>query len=112
MDVTKPDILLYEKFTLVRDAVKQFCDATKINNGELVFPDMFGKVYIDFTRRLNDCFRVNLSQHSFLSWSYQKSDISVNTIKMLAKYLGNSVLEGLSYRKFKNPAEKINSKRN
>ena len=42
-----------------------------------------------------------------MTWSYQKTDISVNTIKMLAQYLGNSILEGLSYRKFKTPAEKL-----
>ena len=42
-----------------------------------------------------------------MTWAYEKPDISVNTIKMLAQYLGNSILEGLSYRKFKNPAEKI-----
>ena len=76
---------------------------------------MFGKVYIDFTRRLNECFRAfkpknicaNLLRHAFMSWSYQKTEISVNTIKMLAQYLGNSILEGLSYRKFKTPAEKV-----
>ena len=42
-----------------------------------------------------------------MSWAYEKPDISVNVIKMLAQYLGNSILEGLSYRKFKTPAEKI-----
>ena len=41
-----------------------------------------------------------------MTWAYEKPDLSVNTIKMLAKYLGNSVLEGLSYRKFKNDKEK------
>ena len=41
-----------------------------------------------------------------MSWACEKTDISVNTIKMLAQYLGNSVLEGLSYRKFQTPVEK------
>ena len=57
IDLTKPDAPPYLKFSLVRDAVKRFCDATKITNGELVFPDTFGKVYFDFTRRVNECFR-------------------------------------------------------
>ena len=57
IDLTKPDAPPYLKFSLVRDAVKRFCDATKITNAELVFPDTFGKVYIDFTRRVNECFR-------------------------------------------------------
>ena len=57
INLTEPDLLPYLKFSLVRDAVKRFCDATKITNGELVFPDTFGKVYIDFTRRVNECFR-------------------------------------------------------
>ena len=114
IDLTKPDQLPYLKFSLVRDAVKQFCDATKINNAELVFPDLFGKIYIDFTRRVNECFRsfrpknisANILRHAFMSWAYQKPDISVNTIKMLAQYLGNSILEGLSYRKFKDAKQR------
>ena len=41
-----------------------------------------------------------------MSWAYQKPDLSVNVIKMLAQYLGNSILEGLSYRKFKDAKQR------
>ena len=69
---------------------------------------------MDFTRRIHEAFKPlspklissNILRHSFLSWSFNRKDVSINTIQMLARYMSHSPLEALSYRRFKNDKER------
>lgn len=114
IDLQKDDVPPYLMFSDVREAVKRFIESTNIKNGELLFPNTEGNVYVDFTRRLQEAFKPlspklissNILRHSFLSWAYNHKVISINTMQMLAKYMSHSPLEALSYRRFKSPAEK------
>lgn len=110
--LTQPDQKPILRFSEIRDAVKRFMRATNIKNGDLVFPDIKGNVYGDFTRRVNSIFKglgknlsVDVLRHSFISFYANKKEISLNTIRMLTKYLGHSVSMFLEYRKFNDVKE-------
>lgn len=114
VDLTKEDFPPYLMFSDVREAVKRFIQATGTKTGELLFPNTEGSVYVDFTRRLQEAFKPflpklissNILRHAFLSWSFARKDISINTIQMLARYMSHSPLEALSYRRFRSDAER------
>ena len=105
IDLRQSDQLPIFNFSKIRNIIKKFVSSSGINSGELVFPTTDGKVYTTFSRRIEYVFRStgknvssNILRHSFIT-HYSNKNISLNTIKLLAKYLGHSPTEFLSYRK-------------
>ena len=112
IDLTQADKPPFFNFSGLRTSITKFIKSTKFEDGDLFFPNTAGKVYGDFSRRVQFAFRLikgkevssNVLRHSFISY-YSKKQLSTNTIKLLAKYLGHSVSEFLEYRKFEDEEE-------
>jgi hypothetical protein len=108
VDLTQQNQLPFLNFSRVREAIKRFIKKTKIKSNELIFPDSKGKIYGSFTRRVQEVFRdfkgknisTNVLRHAFIQYYSNKKNISLNTIKLLTRYLGHSVGEFLGYRRF------------
>jgi len=115
IDLTQKDIEPYIYFSKVRNALKEFLNTYNIKDNQLIFGQgLTIKEYTDFTRVLNKTFKyfapkkisVNILRHSYLTWVYSHKTLSVKMMKLLAEYMGHSVLEALRYRKFENNDEK------
>ena len=112
IDLTQADKPPFFNFSGLRTSITKFIKSTKFEDFDLFFPTTAGTVYGDFSRRVNFAFRLikgkeissNVLRHSFISY-YSKKQLSTNTIKLLAKYLGHSVSEFLEYRKFEDEQE-------
>jgi hypothetical protein len=105
IDLRQPDQLPIFNFTKLRNSIKTFVQSSGIKSGELVFPTTGGNVYTTFSRRIEHIFKntgrnvsSNILRHAFITY-YTNKQISLNTIKLLSKYLGHSPTEFLSYRK-------------
>ena len=111
-DITQPDKLPIFNYSGLRKSITDFTKSTKFEDMDLFFPNTNGLIYGDFSRRVQFAFRLikgkeissNILRHSFIS-NYSKKQLSINTIKLLAKYLGHSVSEFLEYRKFEDDQE-------
>ena len=96
-------------YSLVSEAVLNWLKTTETKTDELIFPTLAGEVYDGFSKNINKIFRyfepklisANVLRHAFLTHIHKQSDITSNTLKEIAQYMGNSVAEGLNYRKFK-----------
>ncbi len=108
LDLTQSDRLEMLNFTKLRKSIKKYIKKTDIKSGELFFKNSKGEQITDFTRTVNDLFksfspkRIGASnlRHAYISHYMDKKNVSNNTINMMAKMLGHSPLETLSYRRF------------
>lgn len=113
IDLNSNDESPYFNYSLVREAINNWYKASPCVVGELVFKNSDGNLYSDFSKRLHKLFQqfepklisTNILRHAFLTHVYNQ-DVNLNTLKKVAQYMSNSVLEGLAYRKFKNDEEK------
>lgn len=94
-------------------SAETFVKSTNIKSDELCFPDTKGKVYGDMNYRLSYVFKktgknisVNILRHAFISHYVNKKNITMGTLKKLARSLGHSIMTMLSYRKFSSEKEK------
>ena len=106
INLTEPDKKPIFMFSKIRKIIKKYMRTTGIKSGELVFPNDKGEVYKDFTGKIKRVFRnfedkeisCNILRHAFCSY-YANKNLSVNTINLLASYLGHSFHEFHLYRK-------------
>ena len=99
----------------MKNSIKSFIRANStIVNGDLIFPTTQGSVYKDFTTRINYTFRglkpkkisANILRHSCATHYMNNKTITLNTIKLLATYLGHSPTTLLAYRRFGSQKDK------
>ena len=113
IDLNQNDTQFFN-YTAVRDAVLNWFNKTPCEMGKLIFPTTTNTVYTDFSRRFHMLFNnfeprlvsSNILRYSYLTHIHQQ-DICLNMLKILAKFMSSSVVEGLAYRKFKNPEQKL-----
>jgi hypothetical protein len=113
IDLNQNDTQFFN-YTAVREAILNWFNKSPCELGELIFPNATGTVYSDFSRRFHILFNnfeprlvsSNILRYSYLTHIHQH-DICLNTLKILAKHMSSSVVEGLAYRKFKTPEEKL-----
>lgn len=113
IDLNQNDTQFFN-YTAVRDAILNWFNKSPCELGKLIFPTTTNTVYSDFSRRFHMLFNnfeprlvsSNILRYSYLSYIHQQ-DICLNTLKILAKFMSSSVVEGLAYRKFKSPEQKL-----
>lgn len=113
IDLNGNDESPYFNYSIVREAINAWYKASPCVVGDLVFKNSDGNIYFDFSKRLHKLFQqfepklisTNILRHAYLTHIYNL-DVNLNTLKKIAQYMSNSVLEGLVYRKFKSPEEK------
>jgi hypothetical protein len=113
IDLNQNDTQFFN-YTAVREAISNWFNKSPCELGKLIFPTTTGTVYSDFSRRFHMLFNnfeprlvsSNILRYSYLTHIHQQ-DICLNTLKVLAKHMSSSVVEGLAYRKFKSPEQKL-----
>jgi len=118
IDLTLRDGKPHFRYSEIKKAIKQAYISTNAQSGELVFPSANGRVIRDFTRTwLYYLFRgtrkqigANDLRHSFLTYLHRaNSEMSDNTIRKFASYMGHSVSMSRSYRRINAPTSPIES---
>ena len=118
VDLTLPDGKPHFRYSEIKKAIKQAYKSTNARSGELVFPSANGRIIRDFTRTwLYYLFRgtgkqigVNDLRHSFLTYLHRaNSEMSDNTIRKFASYMGHSSQMSRSYRRIDAPTSPIES---
>ena len=118
VDLTISDGKPHFRYSEIKKAAKNAFIETDAKSGELVFPSANGKVIRDFTRTwLYYLFRgtgkqigVNDLRHSFLTYLHRSdSNMTDNTIKLFARYMGHSASMSRSYRRVDAPKESLES---
>lgn len=112
IDLNQNDTQFFN-YTAVRESISNWFNKTPCVLGKLIFPTTTNTVYSDFSRRFHILFNnfeprlvsSNILRYSYLTHIHQQ-DICLNTLKILAKHMSSSVVEGLAYRKFKTAEEK------
>ena len=118
IDLTLRDGKPHFRYSEIKKAIKQAYISTNAQSGELVFPSANGRVIRDFTRTwLYYLFRgtrkqigANDLRHSFLTYLHRaNSEMSDNTIRKFASYMGHSSQMSRSYRRIDAPKESLES---
>jgi len=118
VDLVQSDGKPHFRYSEIRKVAKKAFIETDSKSGELVFPSANGRVIRDFTRTwLYYLFRdtkkkigVNDLRHSFLTHLHRSnSNMTDNTIKLFASYMGHSASMSRSYRRVDAPNKPLES---